>query len=422
MELAISILAFLALVLLVLSAILLVRNGRLSANFFKSGAELEALRPQCELLSQKAAELELKNSELDAQNRSLERELATLRERERSLNEKFEDFDAFSAKIFEQARGKFEAANKLQLDALLLPLKDDIKRFAGRIEEMNAEGERKRGSLEAQLGVLKELNTNLGREAKNLTEALKGRNKQAGTWGEMVLQRLLEACGLQEDVTYLREDSHTQDGARLRPDFVVKLPRGRNVIIDSKVSLVPYERFTSAVEQAQKSEALKQFLDSVRTHIKGLAAKKYENIADLPNPDFVIMFMPIESAFALALSEDAELLDFAYKNKVTLASPSTMFSILKTVETIWRTERQTQNTLEIARQGGVLYDKVSSFLSKFSALGESIRALGSTHEELLKILTSGNNNVLRSAEKLRKLGANIKKPIESKLLEYLEDE
>lgn len=422
MELAILILALLALSLLALSAILFVKNGKLSADFFKSGAELEALRPQCEMLSGRAAELELKNSELDSQNRLLERELAALKERERALNEKFGDFDAFSAKIFEQARAKFESANKSQLDALLLPLKDDIKRFAGRIEEMNAEGELKRGSLEAQLGALKELNTNLGKEAKNLAEALKGQNKRAGTWGEMVLQRLLEACGLQENFTYLKEDSHTQDGGRLRPDFVVKLPHGRNIIIDSKVSLVSYERFTSAAEPSQKSAALRQFLDSVRTHIKGLASKKYENIAELPNPDFVIMFMPIESAFALALAEDGALLDFASQNKITLASPSTMFSILKTVDSIWRTERQTQNTLEIARQGGALYDKVSIFVSKFESLGKSIEALNSNYADSLLTLTQGKGNVLKTAEKLRKLGANVKRPIESKLLENLEDE
>lgn len=422
MEFSILVLSLLALVMFALCCLLFFKNTGLSGAVLGARAELDAIKTQGKTLADRAEKLEDEKANLSAQNRSLERELATLRERERALNEKFGEFSSFSAKIFEEARGKFESSNKSQMDSLLAPLKEDIKRFAGRIEEMNAESERKRGNLEAQIGALKELNTTLGKEARGLAEALKGQNKYAGSWGEMVLQRLLEACGLLEGVTYLREDSHTQEGNRLRPDFVVKLPENRNIIIDSKVSLVPYERFVSSEEQAQKTSALRQFLESVRSHIKGLSKKKYENIAELANPDFVIMFMPIESAFCLAISADSDLLDFAAQNKVILASPSTMFSILKTVETIWRTERQTANTLEIARQGGALYDKVAVFVSKFEKIGKSIDALKRDYDDSLSTLSSGRGNVLRSAEKLRQLGANIKKPMESKLLENLENE
>lgn len=422
MEFLVLFLSVLCVALILISIVFYSKNSRLIGELNQSQILLERLKTQDEILASNRSDLESKNLNLENLNRSLQAQLATLSERERSLREKIEDFDTFSAKVFEQARNKFEKSNKLQLDTILVPLKDDIKSFSKRIEEMNAEGELKRGGLENQIKELRQLNTNLGKEAKNLTDALKGQNKYAGCWGEMVLERLLESCGLKENFTYIKEDSHTQDGNTLRPDFVVKLPENRNVIIDSKVSLVHYERFTSADSLDAKKDALKQFLDSVRTHIKGLAKKKYENIEGLENPDFVIMFLPIESAFSLAISEDAEILKFAYENKITLASPVTMLAILRTVETIWRTEKQAKNTLEIARQGGALYDKVSVFVSKFEKLGRSIENLAADYTDANLTLSNGKGNVLASAEKLRLLGANVKKPIDSKLLENFKDE
>lgn len=440
MEILVIVLGLLFLLSLVACAVLIRQKSRITSELASLQIEEARTNAQLEAITQKAQDLEAQNvklaeeslqknkaqeaekSKLVFENSQLGAKAAELAERVKSLSEKISDFDTFSAKVFEAARSKFESSNKLQLDSLLSPLKADLKVFGKRMEEMNAESELKRGSLEGQIKALGELNANLGKEAKNLTQALKGQNKSAGCWGEMVLERLLESCGLKEHFTYIREDSHTQEGGRLRPDFVVKLPDQRNIIVDSKVSLLHYEKYTSALDISEKSAALKQFLDSVRTHIKGLAKKKYENIEGLTNPDFVVMFLPLESAFALAVSEDPEILKFAYENKVALASPSTMLAILRTIETLWRTEKQERNTVEIARQGGALYDKVSVFLSKFEKIGKSLKIIAGDYEEARITLSEGKGNVLSSAEKLRKLGANAKKQIESKLLNNSEDE
>ncbi len=385
-------------------------------------AKLSAARARLGALEAERDRLAGENSSLLAAKSALETRAAVAAERGRSAEEKAAEFEAFSAKVFESARARFESSNKVQLDAVLSPLKEDIKAFRRRIEDLNAEGELRRGSMEAQIKSLGELNSRLSADAENLARALKGQNKTAGNWGEMVLERLLESCGLSEGFTFVREDSHTQDGARLRPDVVVKLPGGRNFIIDSKVSLVHYERFCSATDGAAREAALRLFSESVRRHVRGLSEKKYEAIEGLENPDFVMMFVPIESAFSLAVSSDPGLMDFAYQLKVAVAGPSTMLATLRTVETVWRTERQTKNTMEIARQGGALYDKVKVFLSKFEKIGRGIETLSNDYAEARVSLSDGRGNVLSSAEKLRRLGARTKGRIESKLLEDLEDE
>lgn len=365
-------------------------------------------------------DLKNENACLRRLNGELEKQAASLLEREKALSEKAGEFEKFSARVFEDARAKFESSNKSQLDVILNPLKDDLKTFRKRMEDMNAEGELKRGSLENQIKFLGELNRNLSDEAANLAKALKGGNKTAGNWGELVLERLLESCGLREGFTFVREDSHPGDGGRLRPDVVVKLPEDKNFIIDSKVSLVHYEKYSSAQNDADAAAALKLFGTSVRNHIKELGSKKYENIEGLSNPDFVMMFIPIEPAFSLALCSDAGLLDFACANKIIMASPSTMLALLKTVETIWRNEKQNRNTLEIARQGGLLYDRVNIFVKKFEKFERSIKMLSDDYSEICTTV-SGKRGVLNTADKLRELGVKAKGKIDSKLLEDASD-
>ena len=375
----------------------------------------EVAEAELRISDQRVQELNRRNFELQDANSRLEKSAATLVEREKAVSEKFIEFEKFSANAFELARVKFESVNKSQLDVLLTPLKEDLKTFRKRIEDMNAEGERKRGSLEAQIKSLGELNKNLSDEAANLAKALKGGNKTAGNWGELVLERLLERCGLKEGDTFIREDSHTTADGRLRPDFVIKLPEGRNFIVDSKVSLVHYERYVSAETEADAARALKEFIDSVKTHIKGLSAKKYENIEGLENPDFVMIFMPIEAAFSLLVGAEPDVLNFAYENKIALASPSTMLASLKTVETIWRRENQNKNTLKIAQTGGSLYNKVAIFVEKFTKFGKTISILQSDYDEINRTI-SGKGGVVNLAQNLEQLGAGAKKKINTDAL------
>lgn len=389
--------------------------------FLRGRAKRESLMLECSFLKVNLEEEKIRSQNLAQENAKLQKDTIVASEREKNMQAKTTEFEKFSSQIFELARTRFENSNKSQMDLLLAPLKDDIKGFRKRIEEMNAEGELKRGSLEKQIDLLRDMNANLSKEASDLSKALRGENKTTGNWGELVLERLLESCGLLKDFIFYREDSHSSETGRLRPDVVVRLPEDKYFIIDSKVSLVAYEKYSSAENEALAKEALKAFKDSVKTHIKQLSGRRYEDIDALRNPDFVMMFIPIEPAFSLAIWSEPELLEQAYKNKIVLASPSTMLASLKTVETIWRNDKQEKNKLLIAEQGGRLYDKVALFLERFEKIERSIKMLERDYDDALTSL-SGKGGVLRLSENLRELGAKTKSQINPKLLEKDEQE
>ena len=369
----------------------------------------------------KSAEEAVKNAEIAAENLRLKTAEARMAERERALLEKIGDFEAFSAKIFEDARKKFENSNKTQLDAILAPLKENLASFRKRIDDAAVRDAEKYGSLERQINSLSEMNAKISKEANNLAVALVSSNKTAGNWGEMVLQKMLQDCGLAENVNYVVQNAQTQDGQRRILDVLVNLPDGRNFIIDSKVSLVNYVNYCSAPDSEKRDSELDKFLASVRSHIKNLAAKKYEELKGVKNPDFVMIFIPIEGAFELAITKDADLLEFANSKKIALASPATLYACMRTVETVWRIDKQNKNTAEIAELGKILHERICLFLERFADLGKSIERARGEFAQIEASLASGKG-IAKTAARLADLGAKSKKNIEKKYLEDSDNE
>ncbi|MBO5781412.1 MAG: DNA recombination protein RmuC [Opitutales bacterium] len=355
------------------------------------------------------------------ENIRLEKSEARMQERERAMLEKAGEFEAFSAKIFESARQKFESSNKIQLDSVLSPLKENLASFRKRIDDVAEHDAKKYGSLERQINMLSEMNAKISKEADNLAKALVSNNKTAGNWGEMILEDALKNCGLVENVNFLTQDSHTQDGKSRILDVLVRLPGNRNFIIDSKVSLVNYMNYCAAADEKSREAELKLFLASVRSHIKSLSAKNYESLKDVQTPDFVLIFIPIEGAFELAITRDLNLLEYANSLKIALASPATLLACLRTVENIWSIEKQNKNTLEIAELGKSLHERICIFLERFAELGKSIEKVQKGYADL-DTSVSGRQGVLGTALRLSELGVKSKKNIGKKYLEDGADE
>lgn len=262
------------------------------------------------------------------------------------------------------------------------------------------------------------LNRQLSDDAHNLTDALKGQSKTRGDWGELILERVLEVSGLRKDHEYTVQVSHTrEDGSRVQPDVVIHLPDDRQLVVDSKVSLMAYLKYTEAGDDEQRSIAVKGHLNSIRTHISGLSGKNYQDLYGIKSPDFVIMFIPIEPAFALAISSDIALWQEAWNKNVLIVSPSTLLFVIRTVAHIWRQERQNQNAQEIAERGGRLYDKFKSFVDDLEKVGERIRQTQDSYERARGKLCNGSGNLIRQAEMLKELGVKPKRSIREEILE-----
>lgn len=271
--------------------------------------------------------------------------------------------------------------------------------------------------------MLQDLNKSIGDEARNLTTALKGQVKTQGNWGELILETILEKSGLVKDREYFVQTSLVSDeGKRLQPDVLVKLPDNKTIIVDSKVSLIAYERFSSAATQEEKDIALKEHLISLRRHIKGLGEKKYHQLYDVNSLDFVLLFIPIEPAFSTAVHFDNSLFNDAFESNIVIVSPSTLLATLRTISSIWKLEYQNKNALEIARQGGALYDKFVGFVTDFQKIGDSIGASQKSWDSAFGKLTSGRGNLVSSVEKIKKLSASTTKSIPAGYLNESDDE
>ena len=333
-----------------------------------------------------------------------------------NINKRLKDeFENLANKILDDKSKKFTEQNRNNLTLILDPLKEKISSFEKKVTETYEKSLADRTSLKTELKNLQELNIKISEDATNLTNALKSDVKKQGNWGEIVLERVLERSGLTKGVEYVREMSvRSEDGDLLRPDVVIHLPEKKHLIIDSKVSLKDYEAFINADTQEEKEMFLKKHVASIKTHIKLLSEKKYQLTEEFDTPDFVLLFMPIESAFGAAVSADIDLFNFAWERKIVIVSPSTLLATLKTVESIWRQEKQTQNALEIARQGGNLYDKFISFVNDIEKLGNQINTVSKTYGEVHKKITSGKGDLISRAEKLRELGAKTSKILPDK--------
>jgi len=361
-------------------------------------------------LREKKSQLETKNDELRTRLAEQEERIETQQERLR------EQFENLANEILEEKAEKFTEQNEENLDQLLDPLQEKLEGFKDKVEETYEKGLEKRSELKEQIKQLRELNETMSEQAEDLTHALEGQSKTQGDWGEMVLERILEESGLQDGREYHTQVSRTNgEGRRLRPDVVIELPEERFVVVDAKVSLTSYRRSVSADEDDETERHLRAHLQSVRSHVDGLSAKDYGSLYGDRSPDFVLMFMPIEPAFALALRHDEALYQHAFDQGVVIVSPTTLQATVATIANIWRQERQNQNAREIAERGGRLYDKFVLFAEALEEVGERLDQAQESYHTARKRLSDGRGNLLRQVEMIRELGADTSKELPESL-------
>jgi DNA recombination protein RmuC len=351
--------------------------------------------------------------------KSLEQRLSEQREELNTLQEKFKnDFKVLAQEILEKNSQTFKEQNKEQIGTILSPFKEKLESFEKKVEETYDKEQKERISLKTEVKHLMEMNEKLSQEAKNLTTALKGDVKTQGNWGEVVLERILEKSGLERNREYFIQQSITgEDGKRYQPDVIIKLPDDKNVIIDAKVSLIAYERFAASETIEEQQQHLKQHLASLKAHVKGLSDKNYQSLYGIDGLDFVLLFVPIEGAFTAAVQADGNLFQEAFERNVVLVSTSTLLATLRTIASIWKQEKQTQNALEIARQAGNLYEKFVGFTDDLLALGKQMNTAKGTYESAMNKLVDGRGNLITRVENLRKLGVNTTKDLDQKLID-----
>ncbi len=324
--------------------------------------------------------------------------------------------------ILEEKSKRFSEQNQQNLGQLLDPLKTKLQEFQGKVEQVYVQEGKDRSALAEQVRQLMELNKTVSQEANNLTKALKGSNKTQGNWGELVLERVLESSGLRKGEEYDVQESHTlDDGRRLQPDVVVHLPEDRHLVIDAKATLIAYEDYANAEDEKHREAALKRHLDAVRSHIKGLSDKNYQDLYGLKSLDFVLMFIPIEPAFMLAVTHDRELYMDAWNKNVLLVSPSTLLFVVRTVANLWRQEAQTRNAQDIAKRGAELYDKLAGFVEDMESLGTRLNQAQKDYDGAINKLSTGRGNVIRQAEMLKKLGVKPSKSLPAPMVEIAND-
>lgn len=355
---------------------------------------------------------------LEANYENMARRLTEQKEELTSLQDRFTaQFKNLANEIFEEKSVKFTNQNKTNLDELLKPLGQKLTEFERKVELTHKDHVERNVALREQISGLRELNKKMSQEAENLTRALKGDSRVQGNWGELVLERILEQSGLQKDREYFTQESITTEaGRRLRPDVIIRLPDNKNLVIDAKASLISYDRYINADNDEDRDRFLKEHMLSVKTHIRSLANKSYHQLFDTGTLDYVLMFVPIEAAFALIIERGGELYNEAHSQNIVIVSPATLIATLRTVASIWKHEYQNRNALEIARQGGLLYDKFKAFVDDLVKVGTTLSTTKNTYDEAMKKLVTGKDNLVRKTERLKELGAQASKSIDDKVL------
>lgn len=367
--------------------------------------------------------LELSNTlaRTEGDYKNLQEKLDTQKEDIQKLQEKFSiEFKNLANEILEEKSKKFTDQNKLNIGEILNPLKEKISEFEKKVEETNKESINRNAALKQELKTLSDLNQKITKDAENLTKALKGESKTQGNWGEFILESILEKSGLVKGREYQVQESFNSANGRLQPDVIINLPEDKNVIIDAKLSLVAYERYMSAEDEIEKQRYLKEHIASVRKHVKDLNSKNYQQLYNVSGLDFVLLFMPVEPAFGLAIQYDDQLFMEAYEKNIVIVSPSTLIATLRTIASIWRQEYQNRNAIEIARQSGSLYDKFKSFTDDLIKVGDGIKTTRKNYELAMNKLTEGKDNLIRKTERLKELGAKASKAIDQRLLDRSE--
>jgi len=376
----------------------------------KIEAEREAIRREKDFLN---TELTRRNSEYEnLQQLNIKRD-EELEERQKQLRT---DFENLANKILDAKSEKFTLQNKENIKNILNPLQEKIKTFEEKVDSTQKESISMHSALKEQLLGLKDLNQQMTKEATNLTRALKGDSKMQGNWGELVLERVLEKSGLEKDREYFVQQNFTrEDGTRVLPDIVLHLPDNKKMVIDSKVSLTDYERYVNAYDEDRETY-LKAHINSIRRHVDQLSDKKYEDLYDIESPDFVLLFIPIEPAFAVAINADNSIYNKAFEKNIVIVTPATLLATLRTVDSMWNNEKQQQNAIEIARQAGALYDKFHGLVTDLTGVGKKIDDAKKDYSAAMNKLVDGKGNLITSVEKIKKLGAKAKKALPEKII------
>ena len=370
------------------------------------------LRTERDQALQKAIRLE---AELDSERKQGLGRIESLNEAKEALTSQFKNL---ANEILEDKSKRFTEQNAASLDALLKPLQTKLTEFKEQVSNSYGNEARERFALKSEIERLANLNLRMSDETRSLTQALKGDSKVQGNWGELVLESILESSGLRKGEEYLVQDSHTQtDGSRLQPDVVVKLPEGRSLVVDSKVSITAYARHAETTDPIVAEQELAAHIQSLRQHIQGLSGKNYSSLYGIGSVDFVLMFVPIEPAFLLALKTAPNLYQEALAKNIVLVCPSTLMATLRTVAHLWRQDHQNRNALEIAKQCGTLYDKFVGFVEDLEKLGQRLDQAQTSYHDAFNKLKSGKGNLIRTAEKVRELGVKPSKNLSAPLLE-----
>lgn len=410
------------------------RNGMQLARLSAQQRELELLHQEREQAQQQQQQWRLERSEQEAEQRALLAErarlTAELKEQQNSHQQRLDDlqgardalraqFAELAGQIFDEREQRFAHTSQERLGQLLDPLKERIQHFEKRVEESYQQEARERFSLAKELQHLQALNQRLGDEATQLTQALRGQKTQ-GTWGELVLERVLESAGLEKGREYQTQVSlKSADGERFQPDVLLQLPGERQVVIDSKVSLTAYQQAIGCDDEKLRQQALKQHVLSLRSHLKGLSAKDYQRLEGLNSLDLVLLFVPIEAAFAAALQAEPGLFQEAFEQRIVIVSPTTLLSTLRVVDSLWRQERQGQNAREIAERAGALYDKFVAFVEDLDEIGSRLQQLDKAYNGARNKLLDGRGNIVARIENLKLLGARASKKMPDKVLDSL---
>lgn len=411
----------------------LLGRSKASASDVRLGVELESKKNLLQTLADQKQELELERAKVldltnslaatEANFRNLEERWEERKGEMQDLQTKFSDqFKNLANEIFEEKSKRFTEQNKSNLFDILKPLGEKINEFEKRVEETHKDTISRNSALREQLENLQRLNVQMTREAENLTRALKGDSQTQGAWGEFILESILEKSGLERDREYSIQESFTTEEGRLRPDVIVRLPENRHVIIDSKVSLKAYNNFVNAENDVDKSVALKAHMLSIRQHMKGLADKNYQKNISENGLDFIIMFIPIEPAYILAIQSEKNLYEEALEKRIVFVSPTLLIPSLQLIKNVWKQEYQTRHVLDIANKAGDLYDKFVGFTEDLITLGRNLDSSKKVYEESMKKLSVGSGNLVRKVEDLKKLGAKATKAIDPKLLGRSEEQ
>jgi len=377
--------------------------------------DMKRLQTEKELLGQELIRREAEVDHLQEKQNEQKKEILKLQD---TFTKEFENL---ANKILEEKSTKFTEQNQKNIRNILTPLHDKIQLFEKKVEETRKENYGIHQALKEQLMTLQSQNLKITQEAENLTRALKGESKMQGNWGELVLERVLEKSGLEKDREYsVQQSFRREDGSRSLPDVIIHLPNGNQMIVDSKVSLTHYERYVNA-EESQQEAFLKEHLNSLKRHVEQLSAKKYEDIYEIESPDFVLMFVPIETAFTIAINTEPDLYNKAFEHNIVIVTPSTLLATLRTIDSMWSNEKQRRNAIEIARQAGALYDKFEGLVTDLTQVGKRMDEAKNEYSGAMNKLVTGRGNIIGRIEKLKKMGAKTKKSLPETILKRAEE-